>query len=209
MRRTQRLGMAAVAATIAATLGVVTANPAQAAPDPAGVTTAASLQAQAEAFVGAAIRLEPSVVRAKDGTLSLRTTAAKAGVGQQAFNQVAASLRVVNSGVRSGELQTTADLQVQQTGLRLLHNGVIYRWWGMEVHFNAVTTNRIIGAMNAGAGIVSLIAIVTVALGGSGLAAGIVAALLAIGAGVLQICANSSGVKINKPYVGPVWCSGH
>ena len=209
MRNIQRLGAVVVATTLAATLGAVAANPAQAAPDSHGVTTSARLQAQAEAYVDAAIKLEPHLVRANDGTLSMKTTAAEAGVDRRAYNQVAASLRHLNRAVRGGELVTSGDLQVQPAGPVIMHNGVIYRWWGMEVHFDAVTTNRIIGALNAGAGVATLISILTIALGGSGVLPGIAAALLVIGGGVLQACANSDGVKVMKPYAGPVWCTGH
>ena len=203
-----RLAATAVAATIAMTLGATVANPAQAAPDPATVTTAAELQAEAEAFAAAAVRLERSIVRAKDGTLSIQTTAAKAGVNQEAFNQVAASVEVVNQAVRTREWRTTADLQVWPVAYNA-HNGTIVRWWGIEVHLTAAAVSRIVGLLTAGAGLATIAAALTIYLGGTGVIPGIAAGLLALGAGVLQACANGNGVKFYKPHVGPPWCTGH
>jgi hypothetical protein len=210
MGRIERLGVAVMATTLAATLAVAAPNPAHADPGAEAPATSAAMQEEAEAFADAVISLEPSIVRADNGTLSLHTTAARAGVSQHAFNQVAASLAVVNRGVLKGELRTTADLGVQPAGFQALHNGLILHWWGQEVHFSAVWTNRIIAALNIGAGFATLAALITSALGGSGFVAAIVAAVLVIGAGILRFCAaDGNGVKIFRPNVGPPWCTGH
>jgi hypothetical protein len=204
----RRLVLAAIAATVATTLGVVAVNPAQAAPDQTGVTTESSMQAEVRAFIEAAIRLEPSIVRSEDGTLSLGATAAQAGVEQQVFNQVTAELEILNDGVRSGELLTTADLRVSPSSVGVQHNGVIYHWWGMEVHLNAVWTNRIVGAMGGGAGLSALAALVRPIVGAA-VAFPIAGALLAIGAGVIQACSNAGGVRIFRTHTGQAWCKGH
>lgn len=210
-RGMQRLAFYATGIALTLSFGLINSGAAQAAPEPLSGITAPDLQADADAFVDATIRLAPSIARADDGTLELETTAADAGVNSDTFHQILASLDALNESVLRGELLTTEQLQITPANPSVLHNGVIYYWWGMEVHFTKATLDQIIGAMNAGAGVATIIAIVTAALGGgvAGIAPGVVAALFTIGSGVLQACANSNGVIVSRPYVGPVWCGGH
>jgi hypothetical protein len=212
MRLTRRILTTTAAAALSATLAVAGGGASQAiAANPASPVIGAVAPEAATAFIDAVAKIEPSVVRQVDGTLTITTTAAKVGVTEDTFRLVAQSVDVLNEMVRKGQLRTTPGLGVSEPGQgpSLMHNAINVRWWGVEVHLDAYWTNKLLGAMWAGAGVATLISILTAALGGSGLIAGIVAAILAIGAGVIQFCSNSNGVIIAKPYVGPPYCRGH
>lgn len=198
----------ALAATLAATFGAVNASPAQAAaPDSTNVVVPAPAgQAEAVAFADVIRKLEPSVVRAADGTLTLATTATEAGVAQAAFDQVKASMEVTNEGVRAGKLRTTADLQVRSTVFTAQHNGVIVRWWGSELHLNGYWTQRLEAAFTAA----SIPALIRAALGLTVSAAlGWAGVIGALGVVAILVCSNDNGVKFYRPHVGPPWCTGH
>lgn len=199
-----------VVAAVTATLLVAPANPAHANLDPAEVVTVPNQQAEVEAFVEAVVKLEPSIVRQSNGTLRLSTTAAESGISQDAYDQVAASIRALNQAVVRGELETTADLHVWPAGMSLMHNGVIHRWWGTEVHFSRGVTNTIIGVLASGGTTVQqVVRVIAPYLPTAALALLIAGALMTLGAVVVAACANNNGVRIFIPRVGLPWCNGH
>ncbi|MFY1696006.1 hypothetical protein [Solwaraspora sp. WMMA2101] len=161
----QRLAVSAAGVALTLAFGLINPSSAQATPEQPAVITNPSLQAAAEAFAEATSRLTPSIVRADDGTLELETTAADSGINPETFDQVVASLDELNQAVLRGELLTNEQLQVFPASPSIFHNGVIYYWWGMEVHFTATTTSKITNAMNAGAGFSAIVAIVLPVVG--------------------------------------------
>lgn len=182
---------------------------------PADVSSAATV-AKVVADPGvAAAKLERFVVRRADGTLAFRpsTTAAAAGVAPAALTSLKASMSHTNKLVRQGVLATTKSLDVYATtasySFQSTYSAWYWRWWGVEVHLSAYWTNKLINALNAGAGIAGLTAILCSATGVCGVVAGVAAAILAIGSGVIGFCSNSRGVVLKKPYVGPPYCHGH
>ncbi len=69
---------------------------------------------------------------------------------------------------------------------------------GVEVHLSAYWTNKLVNALNTGAGIAGITAVLCGATGVCGVVAGIAAGLLAIGSGVIGFCSNSNGVVLTE-----------
>jgi len=193
-------------------LTVTNATPASARSEGA---TAARLAAVGEDTAAAAAKLERFVVRHADGTLAFRanTRAATAGVRTATLLSLKASMEYTNKLVRQGVLATTTDLDVYATdatySLQSVGSAWYWRWWGVEAHFDSFWTNKLINALNVGAGIAGVTAVVCSATGVCGVAAGIIAGILAIGSGVIGFCSNANGVVVKRTHAGPSWCQGH
>lgn len=82
------------------------------------------------------------------------------------------------------------------------------QWFGHQLKLNSCDANRVIAAMSAGAGVAGLAAIITSETGVGGIAGGVIAGVLAIGAGALGWCAaNGTGVIIDLSWAGVPWCA--
>jgi len=175
----------------------------------------AAARAAGESTAAAASKLERFVQRSADGTLVFRqgTSPKAAGVSTQSFRDIRASMTKVNALVESGYLQTTKSLDVYATkaaySLQSVGSAWYWKWWGVEVHLSAYWTNKLISALNVGAGIAGAAAVLCGATGVCGVVAGIIGAFVAIGAGIIGFCSNSRGVVLKKTYAGPGWCQGH
>jgi hypothetical protein len=69
-------------------------------------------------------------------------------------------------------------------------------WWGFAVFLNSQDSNIVIGGGGAAAAFLAHL----------GLPGKIVAAILAIGAGVLTACRGNDGIYIHAAWIGPSWC---
>src|SRR5215472_9269266 len=137
---------------LATTLGAIFTTllmgpaPAMAASNPAPGSAAACAAQMAKArtsFMGTVARLDPYVVRAADGTLSLQ---APKSVTDRVDPNVLGHLRLnlvgIDSLIRAGKLATTASHQVYEpgrsAGLTIQQpapgvNVVYFFWWGFEL----------------------------------------------------------------------------
>src|SRR5215218_4490139 len=111
------------------------------------------------------------------------------------------------------DIGASTDLDVYATdatySLQSVGSAWYWRWWGVEAHFDSFWTNKLINALNVGAGIAGVTAVVCSATGVCGVAAGIIAGILAIGSGVIGFCSNANGVVVKRTHAGPSWCQGH
>ena len=87
-------------------------------------------------------------------------------------------------------------------------NNYSVQWFGDQLKINSCVVQNVIGALTAGAGAAGIAAIILAETGIGGAAAGVIAGLLAIGAGVLTSCASSGrGVIIDLSFAGIPWCA--
>ncbi len=207
-------GAAALAVTAAMVASVV---PAQAAPADAGVAHTRTVQPGASGELATAVRLlTPHVRRQADGTFAVRASArVVAEVGAARFAAIDGSMQRVNAMIASGELVSDADLGVRLAdGGALARGGVnklSFHWWGVELALDSYWTNKLIAAINAGAGAAAIAAV----LAGAGvisspgaIPAGVASGILWVGASAIQFCSNENGVELYLTYNGIPWCGG-
>jgi hypothetical protein len=176
--------------------------------------TASKLAERGEKTLEAAAKVEPFVVRQRDGTFKVREglTASKLGIDKATFNDVKGSINVTNRLVREGKLWTTVQLDVYSTGAYMpisVGSEWYWHWWGVEIYLDAFWTNKLINAMNTGAGVTGVTAVLCASTGVCGIVAGVSAGIFAIGSGVIGFCSNANGVVIKQVYGGPMLCEGH
>jgi hypothetical protein len=197
------------------------------APSPASAAGAASPASTKSAFSTRQLQLErqqaaqeqairllqPYVLRAADGTLSLAPpapVAARVGAGELGYAQ--SGLELLNSLVRAGELQTTSDLRVfdpRKTSLDVQGGwtGVVWYWWGVQAYLDEYVTQKIEALLSLGAGLSALCAAIATWLGGIPItiACGIAGALLAIGSALIQFIDNGNGIVLSWTWWGAFW----
>ena len=81
------------------------------------------------------------------------------------------------------------------------------RFYGYDTYFDSCNTTRIIGLLTIAAGIVTIAAVITAVINPpAGIAVGITAGLLGIGAGALTFAsANGCGIYIRWSFDTPIW----
>jgi hypothetical protein len=206
-------GTSAAAGATASATAAAAATASATATAPAGVGQEVSVQE--------AVRvLAPYVRRAADGTFALDAPAALvAQLPAGSYASVLGSLSGVNALVRSGVLvPDSAGRLVPAGGIvqpRSGSDGFNCYWWGCELDIDSVTTSRVEGLLNAGAGAAAIGAALQAAgviTAGSALATAIVSGVLWMGAGVIQACANENGVSLYWAGIpggpGMPWCTG-
>jgi anti-sigma28 factor (negative regulator of flagellin synthesis) len=145
------------------------------------------VQSQVEDWVA---QTEPYVKVQPDGTLRLDRTRA-VGVSPQALDFAEKSVGRLNERIAAGELTVDAGLVVRPAHpSRANENGIRYYWWGCRIALDNTRTQRLLGLLAVGAGIAALIPDAQVA-----------AAIIAIGAGVIQwYAAPGKGIYIYRTW---------
>lgn len=206
-------GLLTAAAALAVTAGMVASVvPAQAAP-----ADGRTVHPGTSGELAAAVRLlTPSVSRRADGTFAVHAPArVVAEVGAERFASIDGSVRRVNAMIASGELVSDAGLGVHLADAGALARGGVnqlsFHWWGVELDLDSYWTNKLIGAINVGAGASAVAAV----LAGAGvisspaaIPAGVASGILWMGAGAIQFCSNENGVELYLTYNGIPWCGG-
>ncbi len=211
-------GLVARAVVLAVSAGVfASVVPAQAAEPGADVPHGRAVRQAPARDLGEAVRLvAPHVTRDEDGTFVVHASPALAAeVGAHRLASIEASVRRVNAMITSGELVSDTGLGVRLAdggaSLRGGVNKLSFHWWGIELDLSSYWTNKLIGALNAGAGasaIAGVLAAAGVISSAAAIPAGVASGILVIGAGVIQVCSNSNGVSLYLTYTGLPWCGG-
>ncbi|MEK9199833.1 hypothetical protein ACH0B5_17850 [Ureibacillus sp. 179-F W5.1 NHS] len=86
-------------------------------------------------------------------------------------------------------------------------NKYVDRWYGYDTYFDSCNANKLIGYLTIGAGITTIAAAITAFIAPPvGLAVGIAAGLIGIGAGALTVAnANGCGILIRWSFDKPIW----
>lgn len=223
-QRAQAFAKVAVAATAAVAMALTIAPSALAAPANSTNTTATSpangidankklLMARSLELTEVARTLTPYVHRDVDGTFQLDAPVdVTSKLPSDAYAQIIKFVDLNNSDIRTGKLISTPSLTVeipsksgafQPLGGR---NDIETYWWGVAFYVDATVSARIQGALNIGAGTAALVSIIAAVLGiaPAAVPAGIISALLWIGAGVLALCTNENGAIIYDRVIDPI-----
>lgn len=167
-----------------------------------GPTSETSFSVPVELTAGATLQLEA------DGSVSARTHEGELFGGFAApwavdaeGNDIATSFAVTDEGlVQEVEITENTAFPV-----------VADPWWGIQYKISSKSANRLAALLNGGAGVSGIVAAIC---GGSivgipcGVAYGVAAGLLAIGGAVVSWCnSKGKGININKPWVGPIYCT--
>jgi hypothetical protein len=209
-------GLVSRAAVLAVTAGVF-ASVVSAHAATMDVPHTSAVRPEALRDLDAAVRvLAPHVSRRADGTFAMNAPAAAvAEVGPDMFASIGTSVGRVNAMITRGELTSDADLGVHLADADALARGGVnklsFHWWGIEVDLDSYWTNKLVSAINAGAGTAAVAAV----LAGAGVIsspgavpAGVASGILWVGASVIQFCANENGVELYLTYNGVPWCGG-
>lgn len=83
---------------------------------------------------------------------------------------------------------------------------VAWQWWGGQFYFNNVETQQVLGILSIGGGIGAITAAISASFPPAAIVAGVLAGLLLINAGWIQlVAANGNGFTYNQLYVGGVY----
>lgn len=191
--------------------------PATAAEPAASPQSAPSTNQLAEAKVAVAqwALVKPAVSTDSDGTVRFdRREAISLGGNADIVNQFAAGIEAGGGTVVGGAANPRKVAQVRALGMKAASacrgkNNSTTQWFGWQLKVDSCVANRLIGELAAGAGAATVIGLISSWTGIGGLAAGLVAGILAIGAGVLGACAsNGKGLIIDVAWNGVPWCAG-
>ncbi|WP_435081379.1 hypothetical protein [Clavibacter michiganensis] len=113
------------------------------------------------------------------------------------------------SGITLGESEVGAIARVMLDSNCTGETNYSTQWFGHQLKLNSCDTNRLIGALAAGAGIATIAAIITSETGVGGIAGALIAGVLAIGGGAIAYCAaDGNGVILDQGWNGAPWCAG-
>lgn len=185
------------------------------------ILSASSLTAQqiaaARADLPQVAKLERDAVTVSaNGTLTFDVLVAKrAKVSQRIIDEYALGLTLSGGsvvGVSKAGLAATVSaapaLQALAKSSCRGRNNTGTAVWGPYIQLDSCNTNRLIAALGAGAGVATVAALLSGAVG-VGLAAGVVAAVLAIGGGAVAFCAaDGNGVVLRLLWTGTPYCTG-
>lgn len=151
--------------------------------------------------------LEPYVTRSSvDGTFQLDAPSSVVeSITPETMAHVSEGMAFINDMIRAGQLVSTPDLQAYPVGqgpnTGTMHHGVNRLdcdWISCTVYLDDENTRKLLVVMQSGGGIAGITATLCGAFGllPCSIPAGVAAGILAIGAGVINLCSNSHGVKI-------------
>ncbi len=191
-------------------------SPASAAPPPPQFTGPAvtSVQVAAAAKAEAAVTKLRSTLTTVGGLPHFDASAAlDMGADPATVEQVAAGITAAG-GTVSGIAVKASDVAAGTAAIAASRascagqTSYSIQWFGYQLKLNSCVTNAVIGGLSAGAGAAGIAAIIASETGIGGLAGGLLAGILAIGAGVLGICASSgNGVIVDLSWAGVPWCA--
>lgn len=180
-------------------------------PGPATGASADAPIAQPYAFEAAVAKLRPHLLLRTDGTFALAPSAARAGVPADLYAQVVNGMAGINDLIQDGVLAARPNLSVGLVGpggdvisvLAAGVNRVNINWWGIEVRLDSTNANKVAAALAVGGSAAGVLALIF-----GPVAAGVVAAVVLVGANAIFYCnAAGKGVRIVKPFVGPAYCT--
>jgi hypothetical protein len=208
-RKRIMIGWAVVGAFLAIAVSGTTAFGASP-PAPAPVANG-TYQATAEAQHAQDIinLLDPYVVRVGDGTLALNAPSSVSNkVGAATMNRVRSGMALVNGEIRAGRLVATANHHLYDPKYSALSvqggwTGVRWYWWGFRIFLSEYYTQKFMAALAIGAGLFALCAAIP-ALANQ-VVCGVLAALVAIFAGIIWLVDNGNGVYFTHTYWGSNW----
>jgi hypothetical protein len=210
-----------MAASVSVVVGSAVAVPAFA--DSGGVSTRqyGHTVSAAEIEAGNAATAKTSrfwaALTTQNGVLRLNASKALAfGIDSETVRQVATGI-VAGGGIVTGiavdaasVARTSGAVVVATAASRARCMGrtnYSVQWFGDQLKLNSCDAARVISAMSAGAGVAGLAAIIASDTGVGGIAGGVIAGVLAIGAGLLGSCAaNGTGVIVDVSWAGVPWC---
>lgn len=88
-------------------------------------------------------------------------------------------------------------------------NSITPQWYGNQVQLDSCMTNRVLGALNSGAGAAGIAAILSSAAAPIAAVAGVLAGVLVVMSGAVGICsADGNGFVLHQVWTGQSWCTG-
>jgi hypothetical protein len=143
-----------------------------------------------------------------DAKAALALGASPTTVSQVATGIAAAGGTVSGVAVQAGAVNATANVLAAAKAKCYGVNNYSVQWFGDQLKINSCVTSAVIGALSAGAGVAGIVAVITSETGIGGIAAGLIAGILAIGAGVLATCGSrGNGTIIDLSWAGIPWCA--
>lgn len=224
MRTTARLAVRSVivstVAAVVATVALVAPAQADGAQTPESGTVSAPVAGAAAGPLEQAVgELEPYVSRSEaDGTFVLDAPRELlAEIEPEIHQSILDGMELINGLIRSGALVSTPDLRAVPAGsdasggVSPTHHGVNSLdcgWVNCTLKLDRANTSNVIALLAIGAGAAALTSAICamLAAGTCTPVAAAAAAILTIGGGVLELCANSHGVWVR--YGLGSWCGG-
>lgn len=170
------------------------------------VAEATAVEAKVAKFRTAIIAVDGRVTF--DAARALALGADGATVQQVATGVTAAGGTVTGIKVDQAAVARTAAIVTASKARCVGKTNYSVQWFGDQLKLNTCDVSRIIAALSIGAGAAGITAIVLSETGVGGIAAGVIAGLLAIGAGALQWCSSDgTGVIFDVSWAGVPWCA--
>jgi hypothetical protein len=137
--------------------------------------------------------------------------AEKSGASKQSIADASTVLAAAGWTVRGSVTGTASTMAVMAASSCRGFNGYhgLYFPWGTQYGLNSCNTTKLIADVAGGAGSAGLIATILAVTGVGGVTAGVIAAILAFGAGALGVCQGNSNIGaiwLNLSGVPPVSC---